>query len=696
MRTPHRLAATALAVLVLAAAGCSSSPPKPPVDWTAVSGAPPAGPTASLIAAAEKEGTLNVIGLPAGQADWAAIINDFARTYGIKVRQEYPGATSQQDISQAKLENGTARAPDVFSLDMNVALANANLFAPYKVSTWNAIPTALKDPAGLWAAAYGGYMSVGYAPRFGTITSLNQLLAPQFRHAVALTASPASAPGPGLNGVMLADPALNAVMMAGLAEGGHSGGIAAGIAWFRELGTAGNLATVTATPATIKAGITPVVFNWDYLNQPAVTGVPGWKTFIPPGAVLGGYYTQAINKDAPHPAAARLWEEFLYSQAANGGQNLFLQAGARPAELAAMTADGTVDTAAAARLPKAVGPPLFLTPALATTAAPHRQLGERSTCTKLTGRRRSGGSRLGLGSRTRLCALALFVHLLRGDEQDVLARGLPDVVREARGAVSRKSRVPGIEAPDRQEVAGAGQPAEVPRAQHRAPFGFAERQYPPGLARLGRGEHDDVHFDLVTVSRIVDDARAHLGGQFAEDVRADGELAAQCLEVRAYHPGKEGRAGGLPGGFGPAEFEFRPARPHDRLVEADQRLGDPVAGPAAADQVGFAHDQPGILEHVQRVAELVGSPAGVAGDAAVGPVAAGDGGQHGMVDRRAADIGLLGEQVARLAEQRHLRVQHGARHPRVEVTGPRGYVAADEFPPVGGGTADNGMNEDRQ
>ena len=45
-----------------------------------------------------------------------------------------------------------------------------------------------------------------------------------------------------------------------------------------------------------------------------------WKVFVPPGAVLGGYYAQAINKNAPHPAAARLWEEFLYSQAAAAGR----------------------------------------------------------------------------------------------------------------------------------------------------------------------------------------------------------------------------------------------------------------------------------------------------------------------------------------------------------------------------------------
>ena len=35
-----------------------------------------------------------------------------------------------------------------------------------------------------------------------------------------------------------------------------------------------------------------------------------WKLFVPEGANIGSYYNQAINVDAPHPAAARLWQEF--------------------------------------------------------------------------------------------------------------------------------------------------------------------------------------------------------------------------------------------------------------------------------------------------------------------------------------------------------------------------------------------------
>jgi putative spermidine/putrescine transport system substrate-binding protein len=122
---------------------------------------------------------------------------------------------------------------------------------------------------------------------------------------------------------------------------------------------------VQATTATVKSGETPVVLDWDYLSAAHVADVPTWKVFIPQNAVLGGYYAQAINKDAPHPAAARLWEEFLFS---DQGQNLWLKGGARPVRMAAMTTAGTVDKAAAAALPTVSGTPQFLSDEQATKA----------------------------------------------------------------------------------------------------------------------------------------------------------------------------------------------------------------------------------------------------------------------------------------------------------------------------------------
>ena len=312
----------------------------------------------TLVAAAKKEGTLNVIALPPTWANYGAIISGFTNKYGIKVNSANPTGTSQDEVNAVKQENGTAAAPDVLDIWQAIALANTSLFAPYEVSTWTDIPAAQKSANGLWYEDYGGYMSIGYSSKFGTITSMSQLLGSKFKNAVALNGNPTAA-----------NAALNGVMMANLVEGGTAGNISKGVNFFHQLKQAGNFSPVSATGATIKAGTTPVVFNWDYLNLPSYVGVSNWKVFVPPNAILGGYYAQAINKNAPHPAAARLWEEFLYSQATSGGQNLWLAGGARPVEQAAMASNSSINTADASKLPAVTGTPVFLTQAQNTAAA---------------------------------------------------------------------------------------------------------------------------------------------------------------------------------------------------------------------------------------------------------------------------------------------------------------------------------------
>ena len=360
MRPSYRWVMAGVAALALLGAGCSSnnSGGGGGTNWATVSSAAAGGGMSKLIAAAKQEGTLNVIALPPTWANYGAILRAFSQKYGIKINSANPDGSSQDEVNAIMREHGTASAPDVVDVGSAVALANTKLFAPYKVATWSAIPATQKDPTGLWYNDYGGYMSVGYSAKFGTITSLNQLLGPKFKNAVALNGNPTQA-----------NAALNGVMMASLAEGGSAGSIAAGVNFFHRLKMAGNFSPTQATGATIKAGSTPVVFNWDYLNLPSYVGVSNWKVFIPSGAVLGGYYNQAINKQAPHPAAARLWEEFLYSQAPGGGQNLWLAGGARPVEQQAMAGNGSLNKANAAKLPAVPGSPVFLNQMQNTAAA---------------------------------------------------------------------------------------------------------------------------------------------------------------------------------------------------------------------------------------------------------------------------------------------------------------------------------------
>jgi putative spermidine/putrescine transport system substrate-binding protein len=353
-----------VAALTLVLAACSSSSggsgsASGGTDWATATSAASSGGMDALVAAAKKEGTLNVIALPPTWANYGAIISAFSSKYGIKVNSANPNGSSQEEVDAVKQQAGTAAAPDVLDIGMSVALANTALFAPYQVATWADIPAAQKEPTGLWFQDYGGYMAIGYdSAKFGTITSINDLLGSKFKNAVALNGNPTQA-----------NAALNGVMMASLATGGSLDDISKGVDFFHQLKQAGNFVPVQATTATVKAGTTPVVFDWDYLNATHGADVPSWKLFVPDNAVLGGYYVQAINKQAPHPAAARLWEEFLYSQDAQGGQNLWLQGGARPVEMAAMTANKSIDAAAAAKLPQVSGTPVFMSPEQATAAS---------------------------------------------------------------------------------------------------------------------------------------------------------------------------------------------------------------------------------------------------------------------------------------------------------------------------------------
>ncbi|MEU5691741.1 extracellular solute-binding protein [Actinosynnema sp. NPDC020468] len=304
-----------------------------------------------LVEAAKKEGKLNVIALPPDWANYGELIKAFTAKYGIQIDSAQPDGSSQDEINAAKQLKGGDRAPDVFDLGLTVAIASKDVFAPYQVQNWGDIPAELKESTGLYYGDYGGFMSIGYdAAKVPAPTSVKDLLKPEYQGKVALNGDPTQAGA-----------AFSGVVMASLGNGGSADDIAPGVEFFKQLKAAGNFLPVDPTPATIESGQTPVVIDWDYTNAAQTEKLKGkadWKVVVPKEAQVGAYYNQAVNKDAPHPAAARLWQEFLYS---DEGQNLYLKGLSRPVRLDALTKSGKVDTAAAAKLPKTDGKQVFLT-----------------------------------------------------------------------------------------------------------------------------------------------------------------------------------------------------------------------------------------------------------------------------------------------------------------------------------------------
>ncbi|MBT1672987.1 ABC transporter substrate-binding protein [Curtobacterium flaccumfaciens] len=338
-RTLAGIALAAAAVVTLAGCSATSSATAGSggdADWKTTTSAESAGGMDALVKAAKAEGQLNVIALPPSWANYGKIIDGFTKKYGIKINSANPNGSSADEVAAVKSQKGQSTAPDVLDLGNAVLQENLDLFADYKVANWDDIPTNLKDEDGAWTRDYTGLMSIGYdsskisdAPK-----DMTDLLGSEYKGKVSIGGDPTQA-----------NQAASAVYLAALENGGSADDITKGVDFFGKLKQAGNFQNVLPTQATVASGETPVVVQWSYNNLawgPAAgaSGNKDWKTVVPKGQALGSYYSQAINKDAPHPAAARLWEEYIASPEV---QNLYLQAGAFPSTLAALTKSGKVD-----------------------------------------------------------------------------------------------------------------------------------------------------------------------------------------------------------------------------------------------------------------------------------------------------------------------------------------------------------------
>lgn len=301
-----------------------------------------------LIAAAKKEGHINTIALPRDWANYGAILDTFHSRYGISETNAIPLGSSDQEITAIQTQKGTSRAPDVVDVSPSKAIAGrkAGLFKKYKVSTWNTIPTNMKDPKGSWYGDYWGVMS------FLSLNSQvknpphdwNDLLKPEYKGQVALGGVPTTS-----------GEAFGAVVGAALANGGSLDNIQPGIDFFVRLKRAGNWnPTLGNQVSNVAKGVTPLVIRWDYLNlanrDEIVKGGQAVTVTIPKSGRYGSYYCQAISRYAPHPNAAKLWMEFLYS---DQGQLLFLEGYTHPARYSDLAKRGKIPARLAKKLPAA-------------------------------------------------------------------------------------------------------------------------------------------------------------------------------------------------------------------------------------------------------------------------------------------------------------------------------------------------------
>jgi putative spermidine/putrescine transport system substrate-binding protein len=349
-RSLTRVAGLVAAAAVVFAACSSSTTSSAPSAAASGGGASAGGPSQELIDAAKAEGGLTTIALPHTWCNYGEMLTSFTDKYGIPINELLPDGSSAEEIDaiKANKDNPGPQAPDVVDVGLSFGPQGVadGVFQPYKVSTWDTIPAEAKDADGNWYGDYYGVLS------FETNTAVVKnvpkdwadLLKDEYKGQVALSGDPTKS-----------NQAISGVWAAALANGGSLDNVQPGLDFFKQLNDKGNFVPVIAGAPTVASGETPIRITWTYnglADKDTLAGNPPVEVAVPTSGRFGGMYVQAISKYAPHPNAAKLWMEHLYS---DEGQLIWLKGYCNPIRYEDMVARNVIPADLAAKLPDTKG-----------------------------------------------------------------------------------------------------------------------------------------------------------------------------------------------------------------------------------------------------------------------------------------------------------------------------------------------------
>jgi putative spermidine/putrescine transport system substrate-binding protein len=307
---PRLLTIGAVLMLAVAACGGGGGASTGPSAGAGASGGSASSwtPDATKLTAAKSEGALTLIAVPRDWCNYGAILDEYTAKTGIPIKVITPDAGSGDEIEAIKTSTGAATTPDAVDVGFPFGAPNKDLFMPYKVPQWDSIAAADKDADGSWYVDYYGVLSFEVNKKFITDVpqDWNDLLKPGMK--VALAGDPT-----------LSNQAIQSVYAAALSQpGGSLDNAQPGLDFFKKLNDAGNFVPTIAKLGTVVKGETPIVITWSYLaladrDATADDGSADIQVVIPKTGRFAGKYVQAIAKVAPHPNAAKLWEDLLYS-----------------------------------------------------------------------------------------------------------------------------------------------------------------------------------------------------------------------------------------------------------------------------------------------------------------------------------------------------------------------------------------------
>ncbi len=303
-----------------------------------------------LVAAAKKEGQLTVIALPHDWCAYGAVIDAFKAKYGLTVNELNPDAGSGDEVEAIKANKGNTgpQAPDVIDVGLSFgpSAKKDGLIQPYKVATWDSIPDSAKDADGYWYGDYYGVMSFEVNTDIVKKVPMDwsDLQSADYKNSIALAGDPRAS-----------NQAIQAVFASGLSatNGDIDKAGDAGLQYFAALNKTGNFVPVIGKAGTLAQGATPIILAWDYnalAGRDTLKGNPNVQVVVPKTGVVAGVYVQAISAFAPHPNAAKLWMEYLYS---DEGQLGWLAGYCHPIRFKDLAANSKLPSDLMAKMPPA-------------------------------------------------------------------------------------------------------------------------------------------------------------------------------------------------------------------------------------------------------------------------------------------------------------------------------------------------------
>jgi len=296
----NALAMAALVFAFMLFASCAKKEVPAPLDFSKLT-------QEDLIEGAKKEGRIESVGMPDNWADWKDSWKKITEMYGIKHYDSDMGSAEEIQLFAAESDDPTKDIGDVGHCYGLIAV-NEDVVQPYKAKVWNSIPDWAKDPDGRWALSYTGTLAfiVNADNTHGEVPSTWR----------ELKDTPYKVT---MGDVLSGSSSQVAVLSCAIAYGGSITDVRPGIEYFKDLAKQGRIDPGSNSSARFASGEIDLLaglydfIGLAYRDLSKAAGGPEIKVTIPQDGAITSGYALVFNKYSPHPHAAALAIEYMFS-----------------------------------------------------------------------------------------------------------------------------------------------------------------------------------------------------------------------------------------------------------------------------------------------------------------------------------------------------------------------------------------------